>query len=795
MSSAARPIAASVAAISFVTLLSEIALTKVISYVLFYPFTYLLIGFALLGLGFGAAWVALESEWQWTRDRAATCLCVFALGIGLAPLALAHLPLDLENIFGGVGDVVAWLALVIALVAPFVSSGVLLSTAFRAGAVRPGLLYAADLGFAALASLLAIPVLVVLGPVRAMALAAAVALAVAWWLAQSRSRVVAAAVVAGLVHGYLSVNHLSAFTPAPGKRMEDMWDAHKVVYSSWHPLFRVDVSSEWLVPTGISRCDLLHDGNIGSGFIKVPNAAAASRTWDGTIKQVPHLIAEAPRVLVIGAAGGGDLMIARHYGASHVTGVELHPLTTDLIYGAYADFSGQLVQQPNVDYINAEGRRFVELTDEQFDLIQLVSPDSYSAQPGASQVLVENYLYTREAFRAYWDALSPKGILAFEIGDVLESFFSQNMMRTVSQARDLLVDVGVGDPEKHLLVAIETKFFRVSNVIISKAPFEAAAVARVLEGTRDTKVEIVWNPLAPKRLTPVGHLASGGDLREMHKHRFGGFNPGVLDLRPVDDDRPFFFTYYKWLSLLRGQKWGMTREYATGQYLLLLLLLIAGLAVASSMVVPLFFRQRGIPLGMVWSMGTAVAILGWAFLAIEVNTIQRLTLYLGYPTYSLTAVLSGVLLGAGLGSALSGQVETAKVLKGGAALVIVFAFASGSVLPAILDATFGFALPLRISIAVVWAIAQGIGLGVFFPTALQILGGWGPRWVAWGWTVNGAASVFGSALAVFMAMLVGFRYGALLAGVGYLLAAGLLLRAHALAVANPPRSGSESCGI
>jgi hypothetical protein len=41
-----------------VSLLGEIALTRVVSYVLFYAFAYFLIGFALLGLGLGAAWLA-----------------------------------------------------------------------------------------------------------------------------------------------------------------------------------------------------------------------------------------------------------------------------------------------------------------------------------------------------------------------------------------------------------------------------------------------------------------------------------------------------------------------------------------------------------------------------------------------------------------------------------------------------------------------------------------------------------------------------------------------------------------
>jgi len=762
-----------VAAISFVTLLSEIAFTKVISYVLFYPFTYLLIGLALLGLGIGAAWVAFREEWQWTPDRAANCLVGFAFASAIALLALAYLPLDLTNILGGSSSILTWLALVVSLASPFVSSGVMLSTAFRTRTVQPGILYAADLSSAALASLAAIPVLVLLGPVRALMLVALIAIGTGLFLAGTRTRMLIGGAVI-LLHGFLWVNHLSAFHPAPGKSMADLLGSRELIYSAWHPLFRIDVSSEWRLPSGLVRRDIWHDGNLGSGFIHIPEPGEGTWGDTTTIKQIPFLVTDHPSVLVIGAAGGGDLAIAEHYGARHVTGVELHPITTRLLRGRYAEFTDRLVFKPNVEYVNTEGRRFVSLTPEKYDLIQLVNPDSYSAQPGASQVLVENYLYTREAFRAYWDALSPTGTVAIEIGDNRAIEYLQNQLRTISQARALLDEVGVAAPEKHLLVVESEGFLRVSNIFISRVPFPADTVRKLEEKLQGTSLRIAWNPYQPERNTPRALLASGGDLRDLSK-----FGLGEMDLRPVSDDRPFFFTYYKWIPLLRGDaKWGVAREYASGQYLLLLLLGISGAAVVIALLLPLLFRRREVPLPRIWSMGAAVAILGWAFLAIEINTIQHLTLYLGYPTYSLTAVLSGILLGAGVGSAWSSRVGGVRSLQIGAICVVGVAAATGAVLPRILEATFSLPTEVRASIAVIWSIAQGFGLGVFFPTALRILGDWGARWVAWGWTVNGTASVFGSALAVFIAMLVGFRYGALLAAVGYVVAAVLLARLH-----------------
>ena len=54
------------------------------------------------------------------------------------------------------------------------------------------------------------------------------------------------------------------------------------------------------------------------------------------------------------------------------------------------------------------------------------------------------------------------------------------------------------------------------------------------------------------------------------------------------------------------------------------------------------------------------ACLGLGFMFFEITLIQRLTLFLGYPTYSLTVVLFSFLFFAGLGSRWSGR-----LLKGG----------------------------------------------------------------------------------------------------------------------------------
>ena len=49
------------------------------------------------------------------------------------------------------------------------------------------------------------------------------------------------------------------------------------------------------------------------------------------------------------------------------------------------------------------------------------------------------------------------------------------------------------------------------------------------------------------------------------------------------------------------------------------------------------------------------ALLGLAFMAFEITLIQRFSLFLGYPTYSLTVTLMAILLSTGVGALVSAR--------------------------------------------------------------------------------------------------------------------------------------------
>src|SRR4030095_3234554 len=105
-----------------------------------------------------------------------------------------------------------------------------------------------------------------------------------------------------------------------------------------------------------------------------------------------------------------DVLVALASGSRKVGAVELNPLMLQFVrhYGARA---GNLYDRRDVDVVQSEGRNFISRTPGKFDIIFLGFVDSWASVASGGLSLSENYLYTTEAFKGYYDHLTDNGTL------------------------------------------------------------------------------------------------------------------------------------------------------------------------------------------------------------------------------------------------------------------------------------------------------------------------------------------------------------------------------------------------
>jgi MFS family permease len=798
--SSRRRFALEILLVSFAALLLEISYTRVISFKLFYYYTYLVIGLALLGIGCGGVIVAVSHRLRRadTETILVWGLLLGAVSVGLGYVIVATIRTDTIAIWdygsgASFANLARLLVICLALFASFVAVGVMIATLFARQSEQIGRLYFADLVGAGLACAAVVSLISWIGSPATIMVAGLVLALAGLRLALRRSFRVLPLVAGGLV----AVLAVVAVRPSllPQQRTDQFKgdvDESVTRYTSWSPIFRVDV-----VDVGPNIRLLYHDGLLGSVIQRYDgNPASLARfSYDTDPRALPFAVMGAPpgNVLIVGAAGGNEVLASLYFKSRHIDAIELNPVTYSLVTDKFADYAGHIAQNPAVTYVQGDGRSFLARSDDTYNLVWYPAPDSYAATNAATAgayVLSESYLYTSETIKDSLEHAGRNGIVAAQYGEFDYDNKPNRTSRYVATARHALGELGVDNPSRHILVATATaegdrSGAALSTILVKATPFTAAEVDRFLGALGAI-------PGGKVRYAP-GHAVPGEsvtDLATLPEKRLDAFYDSYpYDVRPISDDSPFFWHFTPFRDVLADFGEPIDRrdfEVAVGERVLLLLLAIAAVFAAVFLLLP-FVRIRGTWSELPRKRTSAVyfTALGLGFMFFEITLIQRLVLFLGYPTYSLTVTLAAILLSTGVGALLSSRYQhrplpVARLLLAAiAGLTIFYSFG----LPPLTDALLGLPFAARVVVAFAVLGPLGICLGAFMPLglgAVACLTRHSREYVAWGWAVNGFASVVGAVLTTILAMALGFGVVLFLALVVYgiaVAALSVLLRA------------------
>jgi hypothetical protein len=169
------------------------------------------------------------------------------------------------------------------------------------------------------------------------------------------------------------------------------------------------------------------------------------------------------------------------------------------------------------------------------------------------------------------------------------------------------------------------------------------------------------------------------------------------------------------------------------------------------------------------------SLIGVGFMFIEIPLIQRFVLPLGHPTYSMSVSLPAILLGAALGSYLSGRGRLTPSSRLAIAVIGIglctAALQTGH--DALIRAVLTWPQEARLASVGFIATVFGVFMGIPFPTAVAALAGHRGL-IPLAWTVNGGTTVVASVVAIPIAMAWGFS-AVLMMAVACYVAAWLML--------------------
>ncbi len=745
-------------------------------------------------LGFAVSGTALALARRWVTGREAT---LFRVTATLLPLALVGCYALSQRIGFETFELVSqphqlWnlVALYLVLALPFALVSLCIALGFLLRPQRVGKVYFLTMAGSGVGALGVIVMLGAMGPEKipyALSAIGAVALLMVGYDAGPRGRVLSGIglLALGLLAATAGVQPIRVSSYKGLSYALQLPDA-RVVAQEVSPLSVLTAVESDLIretPGQLSAYPMQRLGMLPEQTALYFDAGAVSpvHRFDGDLDRfafldyvtpaLPYRLVERPRVLVIGAGGGTEVLNALAHEAEHVTAVEVEPNVFRLLGKELAEFSGGLYERPDVDPVVAEGRGYLEARPAaRYDLIQISLLDSFNASAAGVHALSESYLYTREAVELYLSRLTSDGVLAITRWLSTPPRDAVKMIATMIEAAER---AGL-EPARHL---VAVRSWNTATLALVRSPLTAAQVrsARAFASSRwlDLIIAPDLQPAEVNRFTvleePVYYDAARA-LLSSERSRFYRDNPFFV--RPATDDRPHYARYFRWKTLpaLRAvgvAGWGGFVEW--GYVALVATLFQAAIAALALVLFPLWLfgrPPRGEARGGRGPVVVYFGALGLAYMFLEIAFIQKFMLLLDYPTYAVAVVLTGFLLFSGFGSLFADRrrqssprplVRRAVLAIGGVSVLFL------ALLPPLFEGLSAWSDGIRIAASLCLLAPLAFAMGLPFPAGLQTVSG-GSRWlVPWAWGWNGAASVVGAALATLLAVHLGFRIVVLLA--------------------------------
>jgi hypothetical protein len=752
-------------------LMYEVLLTRICALRVAFHFGYLVISNALLAIGASGTFLALAQArlarspraWAFGLSLAyvASLLATYAFLVGYRIDSPESGQLDLSQpaslarfaVFNGVAAV------------PFFFGGSVVGLLLCFGAERVNRLYFVDLVGAALGCLLSPLALARFGAGGCLLVLALLGLAGAAAATPPavRRRALPALALAGLA-GAALVPRIEAWLPVPGRGILALTRDHRVDtsrradFTRWTATSRIDLVSgaekAGVIYTRGTRTEghppvpdqkiIVQDANAGTVLVNFSDHPEALEILRRSMYAAAVRLKRDPSVLVIGVGGGNDVWAALASGARSVRGIELNAPIVEIHREIFPDYTRALVRDPRIELVVDEGRSALSRDPRRYDVIQMTGVDTWTGLKSGAYVLAENYLYTREAIEAMLRRLAPGGIL-----QVIRMAREMEALRMAANL-DAAVRATGGTPLRRSLIAMHTGDVLMA-FLLKKGAFTSAEVDSTLR-------YLVENGIFPVVLPGY---RTGNAVEEFVKAEDkAAFIDGYpRDISPTSDDRPYFFNFARWSAPWKSRELAAEPPHVSqgNPFLILAQLGLAIVLSAGLIAAPLWRRPAARRAGTGRFLGYFAGV-GLGFIMIEIGMMQKLTVFLGHPIYSITVTLASVLFFAGLGSLVSERwfrkapARAAWVPVGIAACVGAFLLAW----PALFASLVGLPLSGRVALAVTILAPLSLLLGVPFAYGIRRLREEGPEIVPWAWAVNGCASVVGSIATVILSMTLGF---------------------------------------
>ncbi len=744
----------------------QTSFTKFFSIVMWYHFGYMIISVAMLGFSVSGVFLSMSGKLSKSFSFS-KLISVSSFVTFISYLMMTHItftPRDL--IFKGVG-LFSLFAVLILLFIPFFLFGLTIGWILRERKERIGRYYSVNMIGSAMGALLFIWIFNTFNGYIAIPLIVFLMAVSAILVADNIKEKALSAVLCLVIFPTLFFPSLFPMEP-PGDKILGLVKDRKndVIHTDWSALSKIDMVKDpdrtvypFMGLWGMSRTYFeqgkINPDRIGividswayTSIMRYPQNNTYYDYMPATT--VYHLGKKIKKTLHIGAGGGMDLLAAHHYGVDDITGVEINPIIVKSVKNEFRDYSGGIYSGfiKGVKIVVDEGRNFIESGDDTYDVIQLSGVDTFSSTQAGAFALSENNLYTVEAFRSYYEKLNNNGYFT------MTSWFAPDeagnprfSLRLLNIARKALREMNI-DPKGRIMFFASDTY---TLMVLKKGTFTRDEIKNGLDYVFKNRFAML---VTPGREPNENNIFERFLFADDSKHKKLIEDYPYLVSAPTDD-KPFFFELRKLETLFTGINSNvLPLNVFSGQTILFIILFMVLLMGMMFILSPLYVLKKKNRKELAFHDMLYFSLIGLGYMFVEIVLTQKLVLYLGHPSYSLSIALFSILLFSGLGSFFSDY----KFLKKRTTLVVLSAILLLVILTLspILSATLGAPFSVRVLITLLILAPLSFFMGTAFPAGASRVS---EKELPFLWGINGFFSVVASVTAIIISINMGFTF-------------------------------------
>ncbi|MGH2574215.1 MAG: hypothetical protein ACRDFC_00790, partial [Ignavibacteria bacterium] len=370
---------------------------------------------------------------------------------------------------------------------------------------------------------------------------------------------------------------------------------------------------------------------------------------------------DSANVYIVGSGGGGEILAALSHKANSVTAVEINGILNDLITKKFSShWTGGLSKNKKVRIITDDARGYLRGKRIKYDVIISAHTISASASASGAMSLVENYVLTEDAVKDYLNHLKTDGVLYISRPET-------QIPRIITTIIIAYQDLYKLDSKKNFFIfkrppsSFEIDKSFLAGLVYKKDGFDLFDIQRLKTQAAILGLDIEYDHVSKQEGIYKNLIESNNIYEEIKKYH--------LNLLPATDDKPYFEHQTRFIDLnLSAIKEAFSQtdravltlsQKPVAESTLIVILLQALLISFVLIFIPLrlkFRKDENIKNIKKGKYILYFTCLGLGYIMIEICLIQKFTLFLGQPVYTMLTVISTMLLFSGIGSMYSDRI-------------------------------------------------------------------------------------------------------------------------------------------